>query len=151
MRKENFLLLHSHTKTNRKNKVNLSIVTATDMNTDTNMLSPSPFTIHQNGTRNCTFLTTPRNWDFTDQADGFQLASHNYVLCLPLHPLPLLSLMLTPRTEPSARKSVRKMKRDREKNLGEKMHSEGEDTNKECREDNGDRKNEVIRLNGWKG
>lgn len=31
----------------------------------------------------------------TDQTAGFQLASHKYVPRLPLHPLPLLSLMLT--------------------------------------------------------
>lgn len=66
---------------------------ATDMSTDTNVLRLH-FT-HTNITKNCTFLTTPINWDFTDQAAGFQLASHNYVPCLPLHPLPLLSLMLT--------------------------------------------------------
>lgn len=50
---------------------------------------------HTHITKNCTFLTTHINWDFTDPAAGFQLASHNYVPCLPLHPLPLLSLMLT--------------------------------------------------------
>lgn len=46
---------------------------------------------HTHITKNCTFLTTHINWDFTDPAAGFQLASHSYVPCLPLHPLPLLS------------------------------------------------------------
>lgn len=54
----------------------------------------SPFHKH-NITKNCTFLTTPINWDLTDQAADFQLASHNYAPCLPLHPPPLLSLLPT--------------------------------------------------------
>lgn len=87
----------------------------------------SPFHKH-NITKNCTFLTTPINWDLTDQAADFQLASHNYAPCLPLHPLPLLSLLLTlTHTHSMAvvggaggfgnvRKCERQMKRQGEKN-----------------------------------
>lgn len=66
---------------------------ATDMNTDTNVLCL--YFTYANITKNGKFLTTPIHWDFTDQTAGFQLANHNYVPRLPLHPLPLLSLMLT--------------------------------------------------------
>lgn len=76
-------LAHPFTHSQKKNKHNLSIF----MNADTNSLR-----LHfTNTTKNCKFLTTPIRWDFTDQTAGFQLASHNYVPRLPLHPLPPLS------------------------------------------------------------
>lgn len=66
-KKEKVLLTHSHTKTHsQKNKPNLSIFMATDMNSDKNVLSLH-FT-YTDITENCTFLTTPINWDFTGQA-----------------------------------------------------------------------------------
>lgn len=66
---------------------------ATDMNTDTNVLYL--YFTYTHIIKNCKFLTTPLRLNITDQTAGFQLASHNYVPRLPLHPLPLLSLLLT--------------------------------------------------------
>lgn len=99
-------LAHSfrHTKktdNTHKHMHDPSLFMATDMESDTN--------VHRlyftTTTKYCKFLTTPICWDFTDQTAGFQLASHNYVPRLPLHPLPLLSLMLTlfPSSSPTPR------------------------------------------------
>lgn len=92
----------THTKTGKwscagthKNTHNLSIFMATDFQTDTNVLWIYYTHTHPHKAQASKFLTTPIRWDFTDQTAGFQLASHNYVPRLPLHPLPLLSLLLT--------------------------------------------------------
>lgn len=76
-----------------ENMHSLSVFMATEMKTDTNVLSL--YFTYTHITKTCRFLTTPICWDFTDQTAGFQLASHNYAPRLPFHPLPLLSLLLT--------------------------------------------------------